>query len=102
MDTSSQSPEISQVSFHTDTAVDSAAVYKPIKALDAETARKIAELEQLGCDILRFAVPDSESAEAFVKLTEMTPMPLVADIHFDYRLALRCMDGCAAKIRINP
>ena len=42
MDTSSQSPEISQVSFHTDTAVDSAAVYKPIKALDAETARKIA------------------------------------------------------------
>ena len=67
-----------------------------------ETVRRIAELEQLGCDILRFAVPDSESAEAFVKLTEMTPMPLVADIHFDYRLALRCMDGCAAKIRINP
>ena len=67
-----------------------------------ETVRQIAELEQLGCDILRFAVPDSESAEMFVKLTGMTPMPLVADIHFDYRLALRCMDGCAAKIRINP
>lgn len=67
-----------------------------------ETVRKIAELEQLGCDILRFAVPDAESAETFVQLTEMTPMPLVADIHFDYRLALRCMDGCAAKIRINP
>ena len=67
-----------------------------------ETVRRIAELEQLGCDILRFAVPDTESAEAFVKLTGMTPMPLVADIHFDYRLALRCMDGCAAKIRINP
>ena len=67
-----------------------------------ETARKIAELEQFGCDILRFAVPDAESAEAFVKLTTMTPMPLVADIHFDYRLALRCMDGHAAKIRINP
>ena len=67
-----------------------------------ETARKIAELEQLGCDILRFAVPDAQSAEAFVKLTGMTPMPLVADIHFDYRLALRCMDGYAAKIRINP
>ena len=67
-----------------------------------ETARKIAELEQLGCDILRFAVPDAQSAEAFVKLTRMTPMPLVADIHFDYRLALRCMDGDAAKIRINP
>lgn len=68
----------------------------------AETVRKIAELEQLGCDILRFAVPDAPSAEAFVKLTRITPMPLVADIHFDYRLALRCMDGDAAKIRINP
>lgn len=67
-----------------------------------ETVRKIAELEQLGCDILRFAVPDAPSAEVFVKLTRMTPMPLVADIHFDYRLALRCMDGDAAKIRINP
>ena len=67
-----------------------------------DTVRKITELEQLGCDILRFAVPDAQSAEVFVKLTGMTPMPLVADIHFDYRLALRCMDGCAAKIRINP
>lgn len=67
-----------------------------------DTVRKITELEQLGCDILRFAVPDSDSAEVFVKLTGMTPMPLVADIHFDYRLALRCMDGYAAKIRINP
>ena len=55
--------------------------------------REIASLEQLGCDILRFAVPDKESAEAFVKLTGMTAMPLVADIHFDYRIALRCMDG---------
>lgn len=67
-----------------------------------QTVRRIAELEQLGCDVLRFAVPDAQSAEVFVKLTEMTPMPLVADIHFDYRLALRCMDGYAAKIRINP
>lgn len=64
--------------------------------------RKIAALEQLGCDILRFAVPDEQSAEAFVRLSRMTSMPLVADIHFDYRLALRCMEGNAAKIRINP
>ncbi|MGP1454211.1 MAG: (E)-4-hydroxy-3-methylbut-2-enyl-diphosphate synthase [Treponema sp.] len=64
--------------------------------------RKIATLEQLGCDILRFAVPDKESAEAFVQLSRMTSMPLVADIHFDYQLALRCMEGHAAKIRINP
>ena len=76
---------------------------QPLRSDELEnTVRKIAELEQLGCDILRFAVPDAESAEVFVNLTAMTPMPLVADIHFDYRLALRCMDGCAAKIRINP
>ena len=76
---------------------------QPLRSDELEnTVRKIAELEQLGCDILRFAVPDADSAEVFVNLTAMTPMPLVADIHFDYRLALRCMDGCAAKIRINP
>lgn len=65
-------------------------------------AKSLTELEQLGCDIVRFAVPDMESAEQFVKLTKMTNMPLVADIHFDYKLALKCMDGYAAKIRINP
>ncbi|MEL3906791.1 MAG: (E)-4-hydroxy-3-methylbut-2-enyl-diphosphate synthase [Treponema sp.] len=76
---------------------------QPLTAGSLDTVvREIAVLEQLGCDVLRFAVPDMESAEAFVQLTSMTAMPLVADIHFDYRLALRCMDGCAAKIRINP
>lgn len=76
---------------------------QPLTAESLDTVvREIAVLEQLGCDVLRFAVPDMESAEAFVQLTSMTAMPLVADIHFDYRLALRCMDGCAAKIRINP
>ncbi|UTC63438.1 (E)-4-hydroxy-3-methylbut-2-enyl-diphosphate synthase [Treponema sp. OMZ 788] len=65
-------------------------------------AKRLNEFEQLGCDIVRFAVPDMASAEQFVKLTRLTPMPLVADIHFDYKLALRCMDGNTAKIRINP
>ena len=64
--------------------------------------KSLNELEQLGCDIVRFAVPDMDSAEQFVKLTRLTEMPLVADIHFDYKLALRCMDGDTAKIRINP
>ncbi len=59
-------------------------------------------LERLGCDILRFAVPDMESADMLVRLAERVSMPLVADIHFDYRLALRCLDGNVAKIRINP
>ncbi len=64
--------------------------------------RTLGELEQLGCDIVRFAVPDMESADALVSLSEKTAMPLVADIHFDYKLALRCLDGRVAKIRINP
>ncbi len=67
-----------------------------------EIARELAGLEQLGCDVVRFAVPDMESADVLVRLAAITPMPLVADIHFDYRLALRCLDGTVAKIRINP
>jgi (E)-4-hydroxy-3-methylbut-2-enyl-diphosphate synthase len=67
-----------------------------------EVARTLGCLEQLGCDIVRFAVPDMESADALVRLAAITAMPLVADIHFDYRLALRCLDGNVAKVRINP
>lgn len=74
---------------------------KDKKAFD-ETVRRIEALEMLGCDILRFAVPDMESAESLLKLAENVSMPLVADIHFDYKLALRCLDGNIAKIRINP
>ena len=67
-----------------------------------EYARLLTELESLGCDIVRFAVPDMESAEILVHLAEITAVPLVADIHFDYRLALRCLDAPIAKVRINP
>jgi (E)-4-hydroxy-3-methylbut-2-enyl-diphosphate synthase len=75
----------------------------PLPGADLQDiARTLGALEQLGCDIVRFAVPDMESADALVLLSKMTPMPLVADIHFDYRLALRCLDGNVAKIRINP
>jgi (E)-4-hydroxy-3-methylbut-2-enyl-diphosphate synthase len=63
---------------------------------------RIETLRQLGCDILRFAVPDTESADALCLIAKNTSMPLVADIHFDYRLALRCLTGSVAKIRINP
>jgi (E)-4-hydroxy-3-methylbut-2-enyl-diphosphate synthase len=63
---------------------------------------RIENLQALGCGILRFAVPDRESADALIKIAAATPMPLVADIHFDYRLALRCLEGNVAKIRINP
>jgi len=69
--------------------------------LDA-IASKIAELKTIGCDIIRFAVPDMESAESFIEICKATSMPLVADIHFDYRLALKCLEGPVAAIRINP
>lgn len=63
---------------------------------------KINELQTLGCDILRFAVPDMESAAGLNLIAENTSMPLVADIHFDYKLALECLKGNVAAIRINP
>lgn len=65
-------------------------------------ALRLEKLKALGCDIVRFAVPDEESANLLVKLSYLTSMPLVADIHFSHRLALLCMEGNVAKIRINP
>ena len=64
--------------------------------------KRIEILQSLGCDILRFAVPDIKSAQSLVKIQDHTSMPLVADIHFDYRLALECLKGNVAAIRINP
>ena len=63
---------------------------------------RIGRLAALGCDILRFAVPDKDVAEALGALAGRSLLPLVADIHFDWRLALRCLDFPIAKIRINP
>ncbi|MCL2442326.1 MAG: flavodoxin-dependent (E)-4-hydroxy-3-methylbut-2-enyl-diphosphate synthase, partial [Treponema sp.] len=67
-----------------------------------EIVQRIETLESLGCGLLRFAVPDIQSAEALGRLAEMVKMPLTADIHFDYKIALRCMDFPIAKIRLNP
>lgn len=63
---------------------------------------RLDELASIGCDLVRFAVPDMQSAEALCIIAKETSMPLVADIHFDYRLALKCLEGNVAKIRINP
>lgn len=67
-----------------------------------EIVKELAGLSMLGCDIVRFAVPDIESAKGLCAIAERTEMPLVADIHFDYRLALECLKGNVAAIRINP
>lgn len=66
------------------------------------TVSQILKLEEAGCEIIRVAVPDSEAAEAVKKIKESIHIPLVCDIHFDYRLAIKCMENGADKIRINP
>ncbi|MDR2786105.1 MAG: (E)-4-hydroxy-3-methylbut-2-enyl-diphosphate synthase [Treponema sp.] len=67
-----------------------------------KTLDRIKQLSAMGCGLLRFAVPDLASADVLGALAEKTPMPLVADIHFDYKIALRCLDFPIAKIRVNP
>ena len=64
--------------------------------------KQINSLKMLGCDIIRFAVPDMDSAESFIEICKACTMPLVADIHFDYKLALKCLEGPVGAIRINP
>ena len=63
---------------------------------------QMSQLKILGCDIIRFAVPDMESAKGLCALAAKTDIPLVADIHFDHTLALECLKGNVAAIRINP
>lgn len=63
---------------------------------------QIKRLEDAGCDIVRFAVPDAETAENVDEIVNASSIPLVADIHFDYRLALMCIERGISKIRINP
>ncbi len=66
------------------------------------TLRQIDELAEAGCDITRVAIPDMQAAEALESICRQSPLPVVADIHFDYRLALESIRRGAAKIRINP
>lgn len=68
----------------------------------SETVAQILELEAAGCDIIRCAVPTMKAAEAFRDIKKQIHIPLVADIHFDYRLAIAAMEYGADKIRINP
>ena len=66
------------------------------------TVRQIMELENAGCDIIRCAVPTMEAAKSLGMIKERIRIPIVADIHFDYRLAIAAMENGADKIRINP
>ena len=66
------------------------------------TVRQIKALEMAGCDIVRVAVPDEAAARAVPAIKAKIQIPLVVDIHFDYKLALMCVEGGADKVRINP
>ena len=68
----------------------------------AKSIEQALELEKAGCDVLRFSVLDEKDALAFREIKKVVKMPLVADIHFDYRLAIKAIEGGADKIRINP
>ena len=73
------------------------------KTTDVEgSLRQIRQLAAAGCQIARLAVPNREAARGFAKIAAESPLPLVADIHFDYQLAIAAAEGGAAKIRINP
>ena len=66
------------------------------------TVAQIQELTRAGCDIIRCAVPDMEAEKALKEIKKQISIPLVADIHFDYKLAIAAMENGADKIRINP
>lgn len=66
------------------------------------TVKQIRELQAAGCDIVRCAVPDMEACDALGKIIKEVKIPVVADIHFDYRLALQAIDNGVSKLRINP
>ena len=68
----------------------------------AGSLAQIAQLREAGCQIVRLAVPNMEAAAAFGEICKKSALPLVADIHFDYRLAIAAAEAGAAKIRINP
>ncbi len=68
----------------------------------ASTLRQIRELVSAGCEIVRVAVPDSKAADSLREITAGSPVPVVADIHFSYRLAVKAIENGVDKIRINP
>ena len=74
-----------------------------IKTTDVDgSLAQIKQLATAGCQIARLAVPNMEAARAFADICKESPLPLVADIHFDYKLAIAAAEGGASKIRINP
>ena len=81
------------------------AIQSMLNTKTTDVAASLAQIRKLkiaGCQIARLAVPNMESARAFAEICKESELPLVADIHFDYKLAIAAAEGGAAKIRINP
>ena len=74
----------------------------PLSHLEEGFEARMHVLKGMGCDIIRFSYPDLNEHEALCKVVKLCPMPVVADIHFDWRNAMDAMDCGVAKIRINP
>ncbi len=66
------------------------------------TSRQIRELAEAGCELVRLAVLNKDAAEAIKELVKISPVPLIADIHFDYRLAIQCINNGISALRLNP
>ena len=74
----------------------------PLSKLEERFDSRMAVLKAMGCDMIRFSYPDIAEHDALCEVVRRCPMPVVADIHFDWRNALDAMDCGVAKIRINP
>ncbi len=74
----------------------------PLSKLEEKFESRMAVLKAMGCDLIRFSYPDVAEHDALCEVVRRCPMPVVADIHFDYRNAMDAMDCGVAKIRINP
>src|SRR5687767_11447912 len=66
------------------------------------TVAQIHELAEVGCEVVRIAVPDQEAANALKEIVRLTPVPVIADIHFDYRWALAAIESGFHGLRLNP
>lgn len=66
------------------------------------TAKQIKELSDAGCELIRLAVLNKDAADSIKELVKISPVPLIADIHFDYRLAIQCINNGIAALRLNP
>ena len=67
-----------------------------------ETLRQISELADAGCEIIRLAVLNSDAADSIKNIVKKSPIPIVADIHFDYRLAIQSINNGVSALRLNP